>query len=311
VSEVFSDIESDSDSNTDLELDSEDSDSDDDDPDNDSNDEGQLPREYYLAQAESLDVSQLRQKRYADGTQEKLDNTRVYWNRWVTTLHPHALLEAHWLFSGRYCRHIGVDPVLHWKSISDSEETVRFLYGFFAWRCDIRRGKNGRHCPGIKTKSSLETFWKWWHLVLKQETASGLSKETIVKVEDVSDNYFGTLPREMTADFLQVIALVAEEKELELTGKPKKNMYIEDVAEFARVLLTTTEMTFACGWQRIQILFFCQLAAYTASRPGALLHLRYRDIGLKLIRDPEGGRPRLFIYLKPDFTKRFLGKKAP
>ncbi|KAH2185544.1 hypothetical protein KXW59_000839, partial [Aspergillus fumigatus] len=46
------------------------------------------------------------------------------------------------------------------------------------------------------------------------------------------------------------------------------------------------------------------------SRPKALLHLRYRDIGLTLIRDPDGGRPRLFIFLKPDFTKRFLGKKA-
>ena len=45
-------------------------------------------------------------------------------------------------------------------------------------------------------------------------------------------------------------------------------MYIEDVAEFAHILLTTTEMTFDCGWQRIQILFFCQLAAMTASRPG-------------------------------------------
>ncbi|KAK6815542.1 hypothetical protein RU639_008672 [Aspergillus parasiticus] len=228
LSEVFSDAESDSDSNTDPGPDSGDSDSDEDGPDDDSfNDEGQLPPEYYLAQAESLDVSQLRQKRYADGTQERLDDTRVYWDR--------------------YCRHIGVEPLLHWKSISDSDET---------------------------------------------ETASALSKETLVKVEDV-------------------IALVAKEKELQLTRRPKKNMYIEDVAEFARVLLTTTEMTYDCGWQRIQILFFCQLAAITASRPGALLHLRYRDIGLKLIRDPEGGRPRLFIFLKPDFTKRFLGKKAP
>ena len=68
-------------------------------------------------------------------------------------------------------------------------------------------------------------------------------------------------------------------------------MYIENVAEFARVLLTTTEMTFDCGWQCIQILFFCQLAAITASCPGALLYLRYRDIALTLIRDPEGGRP--------------------
>ena len=88
-------------------------------------------------------------------------------------------------------------------------------------------------------------------------------------------------------------------------------MYIEDVAEFARVLLTTTEMTFDCGWLRIQLLFFCQLAAITASRPKALLDLRYRDVVLTLIRDPEGGRLRLFIFLKPEFTKKFLGKKAP
>ena len=60
-------------------------------------------------------------------------------------------------------------------------------------------------------------------------------------------------------------------------------MYIEDVAEFARIFLTTTEMTLDCGWQHIQILFFCQLAAITASRPGALLYLRYQDIALTLI----------------------------
>ncbi|EDN04835.1 conserved hypothetical protein [Histoplasma mississippiense (nom. inval.)] len=212
------------------------------------------------------------QKRYSEQTEEKLEETRMYWKR--------------------HCRYIGVDPVKHWRWISDSDETVCFLYAFFSWRCDIRRGKNGRHCPGIQYKSSLETFWKSWHMVLKQETNSGLSKATIVKIDDV-------------------IALVAEQKGLELIRKPKKNMYIEDVAEFARVLLTTTEMTFICGWQRIQMLFFVQLAAITASRPGALLHLRYRDIMLSLIRDPEGGRPRLFIFLKPDFTKRFLGKKAP
>lgn len=87
-------------------------------------------------------------------------------------------------------------------------------------------------------------------------------------------------------------------------------MYIEDVAKFAYVLLTTTEMTFICSWQCIQMLFFVQLAAITASHPEALLHLHYWDIILSLIQDPEGGRPQLFISLKPDFTKRFLRKKA-
>lgn len=88
-------------------------------------------------------------------------------------------------------------------------------------------------------------------------------------------------------------------------------MYIEDVAEFARVLLSTTEMAFSCGWLRIQLILFCQLAAITGSRPGALLRLRYRDLVLTLIRDPDGGCPRLFIYLTPEFTKGFLGMKAP
>ncbi|KAH1601056.1 hypothetical protein KXX21_008097, partial [Aspergillus fumigatus] len=75
VSEIFSDSESDSDSNSDLELNSEDSDNEDDSPEDFSNDDGQLPPEYYLEQAESLDISQLRQNRYSDGTQEKLDET--------------------------------------------------------------------------------------------------------------------------------------------------------------------------------------------------------------------------------------------
>ena len=75
--------------------------------------------------------------------------------------------------------------------------------------------------------------------------------------------------------------MVAKEKSLELNRRPKKNMYIEDVAEFARVLLTTTEMTFDCGWQHIQFLFFCQLAAITANRPGELLNLCCRNIAVK------------------------------
>ena len=81
LTEIFSDNGSDSDSSSDLEPDSEVSD-DEDEPDDDTfDDEGQLPPEHYLAQAESLDVSQLRQKRYSDATQEKLDETRMYWNR--------------------------------------------------------------------------------------------------------------------------------------------------------------------------------------------------------------------------------------
>ncbi|KAA8647939.1 hypothetical protein EYZ11_013290 [Aspergillus tanneri] len=37
-----------------------------------------FPPEHYLAEAENLDVSQTPQKRYSDGMQAKLDQTRVY-----------------------------------------------------------------------------------------------------------------------------------------------------------------------------------------------------------------------------------------
>lgn len=40
-------------------------------------------------------------------------------------------------------------------------------------------------------------------------------------------------------------------------------MYVEDLAEYARVLLSTREMTFQLGWLRIQLILFCQLAGIT------------------------------------------------
>ncbi|KAJ5776688.1 uncharacterized protein N7511_001699 [Penicillium nucicola] len=232
--------------------------------------EKQLPPEHYLQEAECLDVSQLRQKRYSPRTQVKLDETRDYWDR--------------------FCEGGKRDPIECFFWLSDTEETIRFLKALFSWRCDQRRGKNERRTPGLKHKSSLETFWKWWHLVYKAEVGHGLSKDTIIKIEDV-------------------LAIVATEKNLCFDRRPKATMYIEDVAEFARVVLSTTEMTFRCGWYRVQLLLYCQLAAITGSRPGALLNLRYRDLMLTLVRDPNGVRPRLFIYMRPEFTKSFLGKK--
>jgi hypothetical protein len=46
------------------------------------------------------------------------------------------------------------------------------------------------------------------------------------------------------SDKLQVLAIVAWEKDLYSRRRLKATMYIKDVAEFARVLLLTMEMTF-------------------------------------------------------------------
>lgn len=86
-------------------------------------------------------------------------------------------------------------------------------------------------------------------------------------------------------------------------------MYVEDLAEFARVLLTTREMTFLLSWSRVQLILFCQLTGITGNRLEALLQLRYRHLKLTLIRDHDHSRPQLFIRLTAEFTKGFLGMK--
>lgn len=81
LSQIFSDKGPDDESASELESDEEESDDESDSDDDDLHDEGQLPAAEYLAIAENLNVSQLRQKRYSPNTQDKLDEVREYWDR--------------------------------------------------------------------------------------------------------------------------------------------------------------------------------------------------------------------------------------
>lgn len=99
------------------------------------------------------------------------------------------------------------------------------------------------------------------------------------------------------------------EKELSNEKRESATMYVADLAEYTRVLLATTEMSFLIGWLRVQLILFCQLGAITGNRPEALVELRYRHLQLTLIRDPTTDYPRLFIELTPEFTKSYLGMK--
>ena len=105
-----------------------------------------------------------------------------------------------------------------------------------------------------------------------------------------------------------MVKIVAEEKGLNNGKRESATMYVEDLAEYTRVLLATTKMTFEIGWLRIQLILFCQLAGITGNRPEALVELRFRHLNLTLIRDLSG-RPRLFIELTTEYTKGYLGMK--
>ncbi|KAG4412166.1 hypothetical protein IFR04_014697 [Cadophora malorum] len=185
-----------------------------------------------------------------------------------------------------YCTFQTWDLAKCYKEISP-----QFIHGFLSWACDQRRGKGGRRRPGIKYASSLETFWKCYLIVYKIESGRKLNPMIQVNGQDV-------------------VKIVAVEKDLDFIKRPSATMYAKDLAEFARVLLATIEMTYDIGWLRIQLVLFCQLAGIIGNRLEALIELRYRHLKLTLIRNPNGGgRPRIFIKLTPEFTKGFLGSK--
>lgn len=103
--------------------------------------------------------------------------------------------------------------------------------------------------------------------------------------------------------------VVAVKKGLSNKKRESATMYVQDLTEFALVLLSTTLMSFEIGWLRIQLILFCQLAGITGNRPEALINLRYRHLQLSLVRDPCGNRPRLVIELTAEYTKTYLGMK--
>ena len=66
---------------------------------------------------------------------------------------------------------------------------------------------------------------------------------------------------------------MAKEKRVLETKRESATIYIEDLAEFARILLATTQMAFEVSWLQVQLILFCQLAGITANWLEALVGL--------------------------------------
>ncbi|EDN09785.1 predicted protein [Histoplasma mississippiense (nom. inval.)] len=167
----------------------------------------------------------------------------------------------HW---HQYCEYMRRDVLDAYRTLS-----IQSIKGFLSWACDQRRSKGGRRRPGIQAVSSLRTFWKQFSQLYKQDTGESIDPLTMAQAQDV-------------------IELIADEKKLSREKRPGEPMYIDDLAEYLRVLL---------------------VAGVTGNRPDALTQLQYRDLELTLVRDPHSSAPRLCVGLTAHFTKTFLGMK--
>jgi hypothetical protein len=94
-------------------------------------------------------------------------------------------------------------------------------------------------------------------------------------------------------DVLQILRKLVKKHKLTKGKREKTAMYVEDLVEYLQTNLTTTKKRYTHDRHRIQLALFCQLAGFSGNRPQALLNLRYRDIVVTLLRDPNGGPHRI------------------
>ncbi|KAF2105306.1 hypothetical protein BDV96DRAFT_655764 [Lophiotrema nucula] len=167
-------------------------------------------------------------------------------------------------------------------------------------------GTDGKRRRGIKQRSTLETYWKLFRLVYEMNTSERLDGKLSRQMHKVGDELLAHSFKLTAVDSLRELAI---EHGLSDTGSPKTPMDHEDLLMLLQTNLTTTEHRYRIGRLRIQLHLFLQIALITAARPQAILNLCYRHLRIYLLRDPEGGRPRLFLGFTFEFTKTYLGLK--
>ncbi|KAJ6112296.1 hypothetical protein N7523_002118 [Penicillium sp. IBT 18751x] len=221
--------------------------------------------EYYIQQLRNFDETVYTQEDYGKGTTALLDRIEEKWSQ--------------------FCIFIRKDPNEEHRRIS-----IPILFNFLEWALNLRRGKNGRRLPGIKCKSSLDTFWKVFRLVHERSTSNKIGNQ-------------------MNRQMRRVIRRLAKKYKLSIKGRDKPPMDVEDLAKVVETTISTTKKKFGHGRHRIELGLFLQLAGLTTNRPQAILNLRYRHIQVSLLRDPHGGPHRIVIEFTFEFTKEWLGAK--
>lgn len=119
--------------------------------------------EYYLRQLQNFDETICTGEDYGKGTLILLDRVEEKWSQYVHDLPFRATFP--------FCRFVKKDAQEEYGRLS-----IPILYTFLDWVLNLRRGKNGRRLPGVKCRSSLDTFWKVFRLVYERATSSKIGK---------------------------------------------------------------------------------------------------------------------------------------
>lgn len=91
----------------------------------------------------------------------------------------------------------------------------------------------------------------------------------------------------------------------------KPTLDAQDFLELLQYHWLSDTNVFTAELQRVQLASILLAAAFTGSRPSALLAIEYRDLDLFLLRDPTSGLPTMVLRVTLTKTKGQEKRKRP
>ena len=104
---------------------------------------------------------------------------------------------------------------------------------------------------------------------------------------------------------------LAKEHELDEAETDKPVLEAENLLELLRCHWITDTNVFPHERQRVQLATILLIAAFTGSRPGALLSIKYRDLDIFVLQDPNPGEKKLPLQVRLENTKSRQKRKRP
>ena len=173
---------------------------------------------------------------------------------------------------------------------------------FFRWICDHY---------SVRKLSALVTYYhqlcQLYTMWQKGQRLNRLVQRQIYNVSGPLRNKFGS--RLISGKF--ICSTLKEEYELDERVSRKALLDEEDFKQVLRCHWVTDTNTYPHERQRVQMATLLLLAAYTGSRPSALLSITYKDLDLFVQRDTKTNEVTLMLTVELTKTKGGKGKKDP
>ena len=197
----------------------------------------------------------------------------------------------------RYCDFVKIDAV---KTLKDAV-FGRFT-NFFHWFCNKFT---------VKKVSSIETYWRTLSQLYNKLKGRRMDPLLLNQMAEVGRRN-NAASHVLRLCFVQYIHHdLADEHDLDESETDKPLLDVEDLWEVLQCHWVTDTNTFPSERLRVELATILLFAAYTSSRPRALLGITFGDLDCFVQRDSKTGATQLMLQVKLTKTKSRKKRARP